>query len=86
LNKTQIYKTICAKFRISNRVFIIYLSDRNGTTSKLEMGAGMILSFIRGKPSKIYSVGDFNDASPWLINPRVIRKKSIEEVIKDLVI
>lgn len=68
---------------ISQSSIVIYLSDKNSNTSKCEMGSAIMLNFLRGEPM-IFAVGDFNEATPWFINPRVIRRKSIEEVISEL--
>ncbi|MFH1325643.1 MAG: hypothetical protein ABIH49_02650 [archaeon] len=69
---------------IAESDIIIYLSSKEGTTSKLEVGGAMLLNFTRGKPKMIYLVGEFNTSSPWFMNPRVKRVNSVEEVIKEL--
>lgn len=63
---------------------VIYLSTKEGTTSKLEVGGAMLLNFIGKNPRQIYLVGEHNTDSPWFMNERVKRCNSIEEVIDEL--
>ncbi len=69
---------------ISESDIIIYLSSREGTTSKLEMGGAMLLKFTRGKPQIIYAVGESNSASPWYMNKLVKRVDLEDDVVSDL--
>jgi hypothetical protein len=69
---------------ISMSDIVICLSTKEGTTSKLETGAALILSFLRDKPSTVYVVGEFNAASPWFMHPKVTRKDVMDEVYAEL--
>lgn len=69
---------------IANSDVFIYIPEYKGHTLHMEFGAALILAKIYGKPSKIYAVGEFNKDSPWLVNPLVIRKDSVEEVLEEL--
>ena len=62
---------------------LIYLSDKKGTTLKMEYGAALIRSLIEKYPI-IYAVGEYNDASPWFFHENTRRRDSIEEVIEEI--
>ncbi len=69
---------------ISESDVLIYLSTKEGTTSKLEVGGAMLLKFIGRKPKFIFLVGEYNSASPWFMNKIVKKFDSVEEMIEEL--
>ena len=63
----------------------IYLSDSEGTTLKMEVGAAIMAKKIIGKPRHIYIVGEHNDKSPWFMNEGLVKRfDNIDDVLKDI--
>ncbi|HOI18356.1 MAG TPA: hypothetical protein PLX15_00640 [Candidatus Woesearchaeota archaeon] len=70
---------------ISNSDVFIYLSDNEGTTLKMEVGAAIMAKMITGSPKQIYIVGEYNDKSPWFMNEKFVKRlDNIDDVIKDI--
>ena len=69
---------------ITESDIVIYLSTKDGTTSKLEVGGAMLLKFIGKNPRLIFLVGEHNSASPWFMNKIVRRFDSVDDVIEEL--
>lgn len=68
---------------ITNCDLFIFLSDEKGTTLPMEFGAALILNKTKGKPI-IYTVGEYNNKSPWFFQPAVKRRNSVEEVLNEI--
>lgn len=65
-------------------VFIL-LSDEEGTGMYVELGTAIMSNLLKGKP-KIYIIGNYLNRSMFFFHPIVKRKKSIEDVLKDIIL
>lgn len=64
-------------------VFILLTSHEPGAGSSTELGAAIMSHLLTGNP-KIYVVGKYINNNFCYFHPNVIKKKTIEEVIKEL--
>jgi hypothetical protein len=70
---------------ISQSDVFIYLSDREGTALKMEVGAAIMAKKLSGNPKYIYIIGEHNDKSPWFMNERLVKRfDNIDDVLKDI--
>lgn len=67
---------------MNSDVFIL-LSSEEGTGMNIEFGAAMAQTLRTGKP-KVYVVGDHVARSMFYFHPKVERRKTIDEVIKEI--
>ena len=63
-------------------IFII-LGDEAGSGMYVELGAAMASNALKGGV-KIYSIGEYNERTPFHFHPMVKRLESFEEVLEDL--
>jgi hypothetical protein len=68
---------------LAANLFII-LTDENGTSMYVEMGAALASCLITGEPSSIYAIGPHFDRMVMYQHPLVKWVSNIEEVLKDL--
>ncbi|MFC1753897.1 hypothetical protein ACFL96_11000 [Thermoproteota archaeon] len=61
----------------------IHLSDGKGTGKYIELGAAMASFVYIGSP-RIYIIGENNNESQFYMHPSVNRKKTVEEVLKEI--
>ncbi|QQG38946.1 MAG: hypothetical protein HYS32_00580 [Candidatus Woesearchaeota archaeon] len=61
----------------------ICLTHEAGTTLLMEFGAALILNKKTRKPL-VYTVGNFNEKSPWFFNSLVQHRNSINEVLEEI--
>ena len=64
-------------------VFILILGDQAGTGTSSELGAAIMSQLLNKKP-KIYVVGEYLDQNFCFYHPSVIRRKTIQDVLKEL--
>lgn len=61
----------------------VLLTDKEGTGIYAELGAAIFSNLEHGKP-KIYVVGDYLSNCMFYFHPSVNRRKTIDEVIKEI--
>jgi len=61
----------------------ILLTDKEGTGIYAELGAAIFSNLEHGKP-KIYVIGDYTSNCMFYFHPSVNRRKTIDEVIKEI--
>lgn len=64
-------------------VFILITNGKPGVGSAIELGVAMHSYLTLSKP-KIYVVGEFKNDNMFYYHPSVQRRKTIEEVLKEL--
>ena len=64
-------------------VFILLTDKIKSTGAHIELGAAILSAIKNGKPL-VYVIGDYPNNSMFYFHPKVIVKKSIQEVLIDL--
>ncbi len=64
-------------------IFILLTNEEGGTGSSTELGVAISSNLILGKP-KIYVVGEHVGVNMFYFHPSVNKKKTIEELLKEL--
>ena len=68
---------------VKNCEAFILLSDEGGQGMFVELGTAILSNLLYGRP-KIFVVGEHNSNCLFFFHPSVMRKNSIEDVLKEL--